>query len=189
MLLGAALSGLLLVALAVLARRRLGPTLAIVLAALAWSLVVVGLVTLIPAQGAPGVVYADARLPGCSFDVGGPAPQGFWIFGSGQRALNTALFVPSGVLVVLLAGALAERAGRRGRLRSRLLAWTVAPLGLVVLVAYSAGIEVTQLELARLDRACDVTDVIDNATGAGLGVALGLVALGLGALVRAARRM
>ena len=49
------------------------------------------------------------------------------------------------------------------------------PLGLGLLAAYSAGIEWTQLELARIDRACDVTDVVDNVTGA-LGVAIGLVA-------------
>ena len=51
----------------------------------------------------------------------------------------------------------------------------LVPLGLVLLAAYSVGIEWTQLELARIDRACDVTDVIDNVTGAVIGVGVGLV--------------
>jgi glycopeptide antibiotics resistance protein len=49
------------------------------------------------------------------------------------------------------------------------------PIGLAVLAAYSAAIEKTQLELARIDRACDVTDIIDNVTGAIIGVGIGIV--------------
>lgn len=173
MLLGAAGSGLLCALLTLLLRHRLGGPLATLAGLLTWSVVVIGLVTLIPANGAPGVVSAETRLPGCSWDVGGPAPDGFWIFSSGQRALNTALFVPSGVLVALLGGALAERARESGRRGWRVVGWTAAPVGLLVLAAYSAGIELTQLELARLDRACDVTDVVDNVTGAFLGVVAG----------------
>ena len=45
----------------------------------------------------------------------------------------------------------------------------LVPLGLVLLAAYSLGIEVTQLHVARIDRACDVTDIIDNVTGAAIG--------------------
>lgn len=170
MLLGAAASGLVLVALAYAASRRVGPLWAISVALLAWSLVVIALITLLPAQGAPGVVPAEGRLVGCSFDIGGPAPDGFWIFAGGQRLLNTLVFVPSGALLVLVAA----------RWRS---GWMLAsvPLGLVVLAAYSAGIEATQLALARIDRACDVTDIIDNTTGAAIGVLLGLV---LAVLVR-----
>ena len=37
-------------------------------------------------------------------------------------------------------------------------------------------IELVQLELARIDRACDVTDLVDNVVGAVIGFALGLVA-------------
>ena len=48
-------------------------------------------------------------------------------------------------------------------------------MGLAGLAAYSAAIEKTQLELARIDRACDVTDIIDNVTGVLLGVGLGVV--------------
>ncbi len=53
--------------------------------------------------------------------------------------------------------------------------WVLAPLGVGLLAAYSVAIEATQLALARIDRACDVTDVVDNVTGAGIGFAIGLV--------------
>jgi glycopeptide antibiotics resistance protein len=46
---------------------------------------------------------------------------------------------------------------------------------LALLAAYSVAIEATQLALARIDRACDVTDVIDNITGAAIGVGIGIV--------------
>ena len=161
MLLGIALSGVLCLGLALALRRRFGRVWAFAFAGLLWSLVVVACVTLVPAHGAPGIVYADQRQPTCSWDIGGPAPDGFWIFSSGQRALNTALFVPSGALLVLCAAR--WRAG-----------WWLVPAGLVALGAYSAGIELTQFELARLDRACDVTDVVDNVSGAAVGVLVGL---------------
>lgn len=129
-----------------------------------WSVAVIGLVTLVPAEANPGIVPAEGRLTSCSWDIGGPAPDGFWIFQSGQRALNTVLFVPAGALLVLAVG----------RWRS---GWLLAPLGVAALAGYSALIEKTQLELARIDRACDVTDIIDNATGAALGALAGLVLL------------
>ncbi|MEQ4548828.1 VanZ family protein, partial [Nocardioides kribbensis] len=53
--------------------------------------------------------------------------------------------------------------------------WLLVPLGLALLAGYSAAIEKVQLELARLDRACDVTDILDNVTGAALGVGAGLL--------------
>ncbi|GAA4123682.1 hypothetical protein GCM10022215_30600 [Nocardioides fonticola] len=178
MLLGALLGAVVCGALAAALRRPLGGALAGTLAALLWSLVVVGLVTLIPADGAPGIVSAEGRLTTCSWDIGGPAPEGFWIFGSGQRLLNTVLFVPSGVLITLLGGAV----GRRWpRTRPLVPAWTV--LGLVLLAAASTGIEYTQLELARLDRACDVTDIVDNTTGAVIGVLLGSLVVGTATLL------
>ena len=55
----------------------------------------------------------------------------------------------------------------------------LAPLGLLALAAYSLGIELVQLQLARLDRACDVTDVVDNVLGAGIGFLLGVLLLPL----------
>lgn len=168
MLLGAAaaLAPCALVA-ALLARRAGWPT-ALSVAGLLWSLVVIGLVTLIPAQGAPGIVPAEGRLETCG-PLGGPAPEGFWIFTSGQRLLNTVLFVPPGALLVVAAA-------RRPR-----QAVVVVPVGLAFLAAYSAGIELVQLEAARIDRACDLTDIVDNVSGAAVGVALGL---GLALLLR-----
>ena len=167
MLLGAAVSGVLCVLLGLALRRSLGPVTAFATAGLLWSLIVIACVTLIPANGAPGIVSAEGRPTTCSTDIGGPAPDGFWIFQSGQRLLNTLLFVPSGALLVITAAR-----------------WRSAPVlvgaGVLVLAAYSAGIELIQLVLARIDRACDVTDVVDNVTGALLGATVGVVlALGL----------
>ena len=148
----------------VLGRTGASRSLAVTLSLLVWSLATVAVVTLIPVNGAPGVVPAEGRQTSCSWDIGGPAPDGFWIFSGTQRLLNVALFVPSGAL---LAYACAH---------ARRWAWVLVPWGLVVLGCFSAGLELTQLGLARLDRACDVTDIIDNVTGAGLGVLLGAVA-------------
>ncbi|MDQ6522058.1 VanZ family protein [Nocardioides sp. LHD-245] len=142
--------------------RPLGWVSAIAIAGFVWSVAVIALVTLVPTSADTGIVPAEGRLTSCSWDIGGPAPDGFWIFQSGQRTLNTALFVPSGTLLVLAVGR--WRAG-----------WLLAPLGLVGLAGYSALIEATQLELARIDRACDVTDIIDNTTGAAFGAAVGVV--------------
>ena len=133
---------------------------------LVWSVAVIGVLTLIPANGAPGVVSAEGRLTTCSWDIGGPAPDGFWIFPGGQRLLNAVVFVPSGTLLVLVAA--------RWR-----WAWLTVPLGLAALAAYSTLIELTQLAAARIDRACDVTDIIDNVTGAAAGVLIGLAFLPL----------
>jgi VanZ like family len=163
MLAGAVVSAGLCALLATLLVRRLGWVTAVAVAGLIWSVIVIGLITLIPASGAPGIVPAEGRLETCSYDIGGPAPEGFWIFSGGQRLLNTVVFIPSGALLVLAATA---------RWRS---AWVTVPLGLAGLAAYSAAIEKTQLELARIDRACDVTDVIDNVTGAVVGAGIGLV--------------
>ncbi len=157
------LSGLVCGLLAIALQARLGWITALAVAAFVWSLAVIASITLIPANGAPGIVSAEGRLTSCSWDIGGPAPDGFWIFAGGQRMLNTVVFVPSGVLLVL---ALA---------RWPRVAWVGVPAGLALLAAYSIGIETTQLVLARIDRACDVTDVIDNVTGAVLGVVIGLL--------------
>ena len=102
MLLGALLALLVCGALAVVLARRVGWVAAVAIAGFVWTLVVIGLVTLIPAEGAPGIVPAEGRLETCG-EIGGPAPEGFWIFNSGQRLLNTLLFVPSGVLLVIAA--------------------------------------------------------------------------------------
>lgn len=162
MLLGVAAAGLVFALLGLALSRRLGWGTAGAIGAFLWSLSVIALITLIPADGAPGIVPAEGRLDTCSWDIGGPAPDGFWIFSGGQRLLNTVAFVPSGAFLVLAAA----------RWRS---AWVMVPIGLVALAAYSALIEWTQLVLARIDRACDVTDVIDNVTGAVVGAVIGLV--------------
>jgi hypothetical protein len=162
MLLGVALSAVLCGLLVLVLSPRYGRTWSVSLALLVWSVVVIALITLIPANGAPGIVFAEDRLSECSWDIGGPAPEGFWIFSGGQRLLNALVFVPAGALLVLVAA----------RWRS---AWVTVPAGFALLAAYSTAIEATQLALARIDRACDVTDIIDNVTGAAVGVVLGVV--------------
>jgi VanZ like family len=159
-----AVSGLVCAGLTALLARRWGWAWSLLAGLLAWSVVVIGVLTLIPANGAPGIVSAEGRLDHCSWDIGGPAPDGFWIFPGGQRLLNAVVFVPAGALLVLVAA----------RWRS---AWLTVPLGLAALAAYSTLIELTQLAAARIDRACDVTDIIDNVIGSGVGVAVGLALL------------
>lgn len=156
-------AGVVCALLALALRPRLGWVTAWSIAGLAWSVAVIASITLIPANGAPGIVSAEGRLTTCSWDIGGPAPDGFWIFSGTQRMLNTIVFVPAGALLVL---ALA---------RWPRVAVVGVPVGLALLAAYSIGIEATQLALARIDRACDVTDVIDNVTGAVMGVGVGIV--------------
>jgi hypothetical protein len=159
-LLAAGLAGLL--ALAV--RPRLGTATAVSVAGLLWSLVAIALVTLVPTRPDVGVVPAETRSESCSWDYGGPSGTTFEVLGLDQRTLNVLLFVPAGVFLVLAAG----------RWWSGLV---LAPLGLGLLAAYSLAIELTQLQLARLDRACDVTDVVDNVLGAGIGSVVGLLLL------------
>ena len=175
MLLFAAGAGLLAIVAGLGVGRRLGPVAGFAWFGLLWSVAVIGIVTLIPARNGLGYIPAGEHATSCSWDIGGPSPDGFWIFGGGQQVLNTVLFVPAGVFLVL---ALARwRAG-----------WMLVPLGLAALAAYSLGIEETQLHVARIDRACDVTDIIDNVTGAVLGVAIGLALLPLARPWRARSR-
>jgi len=164
MLLLIAVSGLLAAGLTALLAQWQGWPWSVLCGLLLWSVAVIGVLTLIPANGAPGVVSAEGRLTSCSWDIGGPAPDGFWVFPGGQRLLNAVVFVPAGALLVLVAA------------RSR-WAWVSIPVGLALLAAYSTLIELTQLALARIDRACDVTDIIDNVTGAAIGVLIGLALL------------
>ena len=172
MLLRVGIAGAVALLLYLLLRRRTGRFSAASLAGLLWVLACLAVLTLTPAYEVPAVVPADGRSSTCSWDYGGPSPDGFWILGGGQRLLNVVVFVPAGALLVLTVA----------RWRA---AWVPAPLGLLGLVGYSVLIEVTQLALARIDRACDVTDVVDNATGAGLGF---LVGLGVAAVLRPWRR-
>jgi hypothetical protein len=166
MLLFAAAAGLLALVIGLAVGRRLGPMAGVAWFGLVWSVAIIGVVTLIPAQNGLGYIPADQHATTCSWDIGGPAPGGFWIFGGGQQVLNTMLFVPAGVFLVLAFARWSP-------------GWMLVPLGLAALAAYSLAIEETQLHVARIDRACDVTDIIDNVSGAAIGVALGLLLLPL----------
>src|SRR4051794_41848084 len=164
MLLLIAVAAVLAAAVATALARPFGWPWAVLFGLLLFSVAAIGVLTLIPANGAPGIVSAEGRLDHCSWDIGGPAPDGFWILPGGQRLLNAVVFMPSGALLVLVAA----------RWRS---AWLTVPLGLALLGGYSTLIELTQLAAAPIDRACDVTDVIDNVTGAAIGGVGGAVLL------------
>ena len=164
MLLFASVAGLLCLVVGLAVGRRLGPMAGFAWFGLLWSVAVIGIVTLIPAQNGLGYVPADQHATSCSWDIGGPSPGGFWIFGGGQQLLNTVLFVPAGCFLVLVAA----------RWRS---GWVLVPFGLAALAVYSLAIEEIQLQVARIDRACDVTDIIDNVSGAAIGVLIGLFLL------------
>ena len=174
-----AIGGLVAAAVAVLLAlalgRRLGWASAASVAGFCWSLVAIALVTLLPTRADVGVVPAESRSTGCSWDYGGPTGVAFEALGLDQRTLNVLLFVPAGALLVLALG----------RWRS---VWLLAPLGLAGLAAYSLAIEFVQLQLARLDRACDVTDMVDNVLGAGIGFVVGAVLLAVVRPWRGGRR-
>lgn len=162
MLVGVAVAAVASFLLVLVLRRWLPPFTAWCWGLLLFSVVCVGVLTLTPAYAVPPVIYAENRPTSCSMDYGGPSPDGFWIVGGGQRFLNVLVFVPAGMFLVL---ALA-------RWRA---AWVLAPLGLLGLAAYSVAIEWAQFEVARIDRACDVTDMVDNTLGAVVGFAVGLL--------------
>lgn len=164
MVLGALVAAGLAALLATVLRPRLGTASAVSVAGLLWSLVAIALVTLVPTRADVGVVPAESRSEACSWDYGGPSGAAFEVLGFDQRTLNVLLFVPAGLFLVLAVG----------RWWAGLV---LAPVGLAALTAYSLTIEFTQLQLARLDRACDVTDMVDNILGAGIGFAMGLVLL------------
>lgn len=163
MLLGSAVSGVVCLVLALVLRRRLGWVSALALGGFLWTLAVIAAVTLLPMYARTGFIPADEAQTMCSFDIGGPAPDGFWILGGTQRLLNTLAFIPpAACLTVFLA-------------RWRWWALVTVPFGIAFLMGYSFLIEITQLELARLDRACDVTDIIDNASGVVFGAVIGVL--------------
>src|SRR5262245_16549414 len=114
--------------LAAVLARRFGWPWSLLFGLLVFSVASIGVLTLIPANGAPGIVPAEGRLDHCSWDIGGPAPDGFWILPGGQRLLNVAVFVPAGVFLVLVAA--------RWR-----WAWVTVPVGLAALARYLTVIE------------------------------------------------
>src|SRR5690606_15576346 len=152
MLVGVFIAAVVFGLLGLLLRRRLPAVTAWSLAAFGFAVVAVGVLTLTPAYAVPSVILAENRPTSCSLDYGGPSPDGFGIVGGGQRVLNVAVFVRAGMFLV------------PGLARWR-AAWVLVPLGFLGLVAYSVAIEWAQLEVARLDRACDVTDMVDNSLG------------------------
>ena len=162
MLLGCLGSFVLFAGLARLLTRRLGPVTAVAIAGFGWTVLCIGILTLIPAQWGIGIVPVGEAQTECSLDYGGPAPDGFWILPGSQRLLNIAVFVPAGALWVL-----AVAQWRSG--------WVLAPLGIAALGIYSVAIENLQLAAARIGRACDVTDMVDNLVGAIIGGVLGLL--------------
>lgn len=162
MLLGCVGSFVVFVGLARLLARRLGPVTSIAIAGFCWTVVCIAILTLIPARWGIGTVPIEQAQTACSLDYGGPAPNGFWILPGSQRLLNIVVFVPAGALWVLAVA----------RWRS---GWVLAPLGIAALGAYSVGIESLQLAAARIGRACDVTDMVDNLVGAIGGGVIGLL--------------
>ncbi len=147
-------------------RPRLGTVTAVAVSGLLWSLVAIAVATLVPTRADVGIVPADSRSDSCSWDYGGPNGAAFEGLGFDQRTLNVLLFVPAGMFLVLAVG----------RWWSGVV---LAPLGLALLAAYSVGVELVQLQLARIDRACDVTDMVDNTVGAGVGFLVGVLLLPL----------
>lgn len=164
MVLGALAAGVVAALVALALRGRLGTVTAVAIGGLLWSLVAIALVTLVPTRPDVGIVPAETRSDTCSWDYGGPSGAAFEVLSLDQRTLNVLLFVPAGVFLVLVVG----------RWWSGVV---LAPLGLALLAAYSLAIELTQLQLARLDRACDVTDLVDNVLGAGAGFVVGVLLL------------
>jgi hypothetical protein len=164
MVLATLAAALVAVLLALATRRRLGTVTAVAVSGLLWSLVAFAIATLVPTRADVGIVPADSRSDSCSWDYGGPNGAAFEGLGFDQRTLNVLLFLPAGMFLVLAVG----------RWWSGLV---LAPLGLALLAAYSVGVELVQLQLARIDRACDVTDMVDNILGAGVGFLIGVVLL------------
>ncbi len=108
----------------------------------------------------PGLLHAGADWSRAATACVVTDPGGL----SAETVLNVALFVPFAFLAVVAAG----RAGP---------AVVGAAAAVLVASALSVGIEATQA--AYRIGACDSSDVVHNVTGAGLGAALGLLALGV----------
>ncbi len=166
MVLAVLLAAVVAVVLGMVLRPRLGTVTAVAVSGLLWSLAAIAVATLVPTRADVGIVPAGSRSDSCSWDYGGPTGAAFEGLGFDQRTLNVLLFVPAGMFLVLAVG----------RWWSGVV---LAPLGLALLAAYSVGVELVQLQLARIDRACDVTDMVDNILGAGVGCLVGVLLLPL----------
>src|SRR3954463_6764678 len=96
MLLFAAGAGLLATVVGLGVGRRMGPLAGFTWVGLAWSVAVIAIVTLIPAQNGLGYIAAEDHATSCSWDIGGPSPDGFWIFGGGPALVHAVLVVTGG---------------------------------------------------------------------------------------------
>jgi hypothetical protein len=87
----------------------------------------------------------------------------------GDPTFNILLFIPLGVACGLLP-------------------WSSRKFALLIgAFALPIAIETIQLLATSLDRACQTSDVSDNLTGLVIGLAIGLLARGIGSLVRGGR--
>jgi hypothetical protein len=102
----------------------------------------------------------------CDFSRIGLAPQHELLMFD-ETSLNILLFVPLGASIAFI---------RRSKLKVVVL---------IAAIALPFAIEITQLLLPVLDRACESADVVDNLTGLVLGLGGGVVA---GRLARSADR-
>ena len=166
MVLGVLAAGVVAVLVGLSLRSRLGTVTAVAVSGLLWSLAAIAVATLVPTRAGVGIVPAEGRSESCSWDYGGPNGGAYEGLGFDQRTLNVLLFVPAGLFLVLTVA-------------RWWVGFVLAPIGLALLAAYSVGVEVMQLQLARIDRACDVTDMVDNTVGAGVGFVIGVLLLPL----------
>jgi len=132
-------------------------------AALIFSLGIILAATLTPLGGE---LDLEGSHPGtCDFSRVGLPPLGLFL-GFNDTSLNVLLFVPLGLSIAFLPGS------------RRTLAVVLAAAALPFVI------ELAQLVLPVLDRGCESADVVDNmvglAFGLGLGIAVRLVASGLG---------
>src|SRR4051794_41476059 len=112
MLLLIAVAAALATAVAAGLSRRFGWQWSALFGLLIFSVAAIGVLTLIPANGAPGIVSAEGRLDHCSWDIGGAAPDGVWVLPGGERPLNALGFLPPGA--ALEVGAPRRRGGSAG---------------------------------------------------------------------------
>ncbi len=130
-------------------------------------LILVGFGVIVSATLTPqreALEFAAAGPSSCNFGRLGPAELSAYLV-RGETAGNVLMFIPLGVAIALLP-------------RSR------GQAGLIVAAtALPSAIEMAQLLVPALDRACESGDVVDNLMGLAVGLAVGLAlvaAIGLG---------
>jgi glycopeptide antibiotics resistance protein len=103
------------------------------------------------------LAYGARGSSSCDFSRVGLAPLRE-LLRFGDTSGNVLMFIPLGVTIALMP-------------RSRRMA-----VMLIVAIALPFAIEITQMLLPVLDRACESADVVDNLTGLGIGLGGGVVA-------------